>query len=514
MNSIDAFLNRLTMYRLVLYYLLVLIFAAIILGFFHFLPYSPWAILFSTALAIGACWSLNELLAWFFKAPTNPESTYITACILALLVTPVAWGASPVFLLLACLLAVASKYLLAFKNKHFFNPAAFGVAAASLLGAGAASWWVGSTAMVALVLIGGLLVVRKLQRFDLVLSFIVVATLAIIFTSGFASDILGAGRLIFLDGPILFFAFVMLTEPLTTPPTRRLRMIYGALIGLLFAPGLVFAVCPPWLADLAGFSLLLGTPEFALLLGNLCSFAVSPKGRFMLTLKKIERTSDTTSDFVFESDRRLVFAPGQYMEWTLPHRKSDTRGVRRYFTIASAPTQKEVRLGVKFYDPPSSFKRALSSLTPGALVSASEIRGDFTLPSDPRQKLVFIAGGIGITPFRSMLEYLLDRKESRPIVLFYATRFAADLAYRELLERAQRELNIQVLYAISDERAGSGMLQGPLNRDHVRQYVPDLDACVFYLSGPRSMVVTFQRTLRELSVSRRQIKTDFFPGFV
>jgi glycine betaine catabolism B len=509
MNIIDAFLNRITMYRLVLYYLIGLITVAVIFGFLHLLPYSPWAILLSTALALAACWSLNQLFAWFFKAPSNPESTYITALILTLIVAPVDIGQSPIFLLLSCLIAIISKYVLAYKNKHLFNPAAFGVALASLAGAGAAAWWVGNSNpwFMGSVLIGGLLIVRKLQRFDLVLTFGVVAVMVILIIGGF-SNILSSVRLALFETPLFFFAFVMLTEPLTTPPTRALRIYYGALVGLLFAPQLSTVLHLEWLSSV------LGTPEEALLWGNLFSFAVGPKGRFILKLKRIERTSDTTSDFVFESDRQAVFKPGQYMEWMLPHSKADTRGVRRYFTVASAPTQKDLRLGVKFYDPPSTFKRALATLQPGAVMSASELRGDFTLPKDRNQKLVFIAGGIGITPFRSMLEYLLDKKEKRSIVLFYSARLSVDFAYKDLLERARRELGIQVIYAVSDERASEGMIQGPLNRDHLRQHVPDLDQRMFYLSGPRSMVTSFERTLRELDVSRRHIKTDFFPGFV
>jgi ferredoxin-NADP reductase len=412
----------------------------------------------------------------------------------------VSLGDNHVFLLLSCIIAIGSKYLLAFKNKHLFNPAAFGVAAATILGSGAASWWVGGNLpLLAFVLIGGLLLVRKLQRFDLVLSFAIAAVLSIVITGRFSNPLTGAS-LALLHTPLFFFAFVMLSEPLTTPPTRALRIAYGVLVGVLFAP-------------MVGLWGVYSTPELALLLGNLFSFVVSPKGRFSLKLKRVERTSETTSDFVFESDRQPVFKPGQYMEWTLPHSHSDSRGVRRYFTVASAPTQKDVRLGVKFYDPPSTFKRALASLRPGALVSAGELRGDFTLPSDPKQKLVFIAGGIGITPFRSMLEYLLDKGEKRPITLFYSVRLAADVAYKDLLERAKRELGITIIYTVIDERAGSSLVQGPLNREHVREYVSNPSECLFYLSGPRSMVVSFERTLRELHVSRRHIKTDFFPGF-
>src|ERR1700733_13955740 len=89
MNYIDSFLNRITMYRLVWYYLSVLIAVAVVCGAFGLIGYSPLAILFSTALATGVCWIVNELCAYLFKAHPNVESVYISAFIITLIVTPV-----------------------------------------------------------------------------------------------------------------------------------------------------------------------------------------------------------------------------------------------------------------------------------------------------------------------------------------------------------------------------------------------------------------------------------------
>ncbi|TIP56005.1 MAG: hypothetical protein E5X68_35440, partial [Mesorhizobium sp.] len=87
------------------------------------------------------------------------------------------------------------------------------------------------------------------------------------------------------------------------------------------------------------------TPELALLTGNLFAYAVSPKGRFVLTLERIEQTAVDTYDFVFKSQRKLAFQAGQYLEWTLGLDRPDNRGNRRYFTVASSPTEQSVRLG-------------------------------------------------------------------------------------------------------------------------------------------------------------------------
>ena len=133
---IDGLLNRITMYRLVLYYLATLLVVAFIFGFFGILPYNPAALVFSTIVIIATCWITNWICARVFNAVTNVESVYITATILALIITPVmATNAAGVgFLIFASVWAMASKYLLAIGKRHIFNPAAFGVALSSVRG--------------------------------------------------------------------------------------------------------------------------------------------------------------------------------------------------------------------------------------------------------------------------------------------------------------------------------------------------------------------------------------------
>ena len=144
------------------------------------------------------------------------------------------------------------------------------------------------------------------------------------------------------------------------------------------------------------------------MVGNVFSYVVSPKRRVVLKLKRKSKMAPDIVDFVFKSSQKLAFQPGQYMEFTLAHPHPDSRGNRRYFTLASSPTEDVVRLGIRFYQQGSSFKKALYRMDGRTKIVAAQIAGDFTLPADPQQKLVFIAGGIGITPFRSMLKYLLD----------------------------------------------------------------------------------------------------------
>lgn len=501
-DFIDNILNRITMYRLVLYYLVALLFAAFVFSFFHVLPFDPTALAFSSVLILLVSWISNWVFARTFKAATNIESVYITALILALIITPVTAtnGSGVGFLVFASVWASASKYIFAIGKKHIFNPAAFAVALTALAINQPATWWIGGNlVMLPLVVLGGLLIVRKVQRFDLVMSFSIASlvTIALSSSSGYTTAVVQT----LLHSSFFFLAFVMLTEPLTTPPTRTLRVLYGAIVGFLFAPTI----------HIGTFYM---TPELALLVGNIFSYIVSPKGRYMLTLTAVEKMANDVYDFVFTPDRAFPFSPGQYLEWTLPHQYADDRGNRRYFTIASAPTEGQVRLGVKFYSPSSTFKRALAAMKAGSTISASHLSGSFVLPRDPKQKLAFIAGGIGVTPFRSMIQYLLDSKQARPIVMLYSNKTVADVAYKSIFDRAQAELGIRTLYTISGEKtAPPGMIHGSIDASLIAHEVPDFRDRTFYISGPKAMVDAFKKTLTAMGVSRFKIKSDFFPGF-
>jgi ferredoxin-NADP reductase/Na+-translocating ferredoxin:NAD+ oxidoreductase RnfD subunit len=495
LNSIDRFLNKITMYRLVLYYLMLLVVIAAIFGGFGLLPYSPVAILFSAFFISVFGWVINALFAYIFKAQANVESVYITGFILALIITPGSFSdiSAMIFLALAITLATASKYVLAIDKKHIFNPVAIAVVITAFVFKLHASWWIGGNLpMMAFIIVGGLLILRKVQRFDMALTFFGFALLSDILTHA-SSEPLTTIQKALLHTPLLFFASIMITEPLTTPPTRGWRIAYGALVGALFSPfihiGAVYS-----------------SPELALVVGNIFSYAISPKGKRTLTLKEKKKVSDDIYDFVFETDKKINFRPGQYLEWTLGHAKPDDRGNRRYFTIASSPTEGTVHLGIKFYEPSSTFKKKLLTLEPGDTIMAGQLAGDFTLPRDPAQKLAFIAGGIGITPFRSMVKDLTDRNEKRDAVLLYSNRNAAEIAYREVFDNAAEKMNMQTVYINSET-------EGRITAEMIKKEIPDYKERMFYISGTHSMTNAFEKTLSEMGVPRMHIKIDFFPGF-
>ncbi len=500
---IDDALNRVTMYRLVLYYLIFLLGVALLLSFAGVMGYDPFALLFTTGFLLAACSISNWIFARAFAVAPNAESTYITALILALIISPLQSYADLWFLGWAAVLAMASKYIVAIGKKHIFNPAAFAVALTYVAIDQSASWWIGSAVMLPFVLAGGVLVVRKLQRADLVVSFLLTGLVTILLGAVITgSDWIATVERIMLYSPAFFFAFIILTEPLTSPQSADWRVLYGALVGLLFVPEI----------HIGGF---FTTPEFAILIGNIFAYLVSPKRTLVLQLKRKTKLAPDVYDFVFAPPSKFAYAPGQYMEWTLGHADPDSRGNRRYFTLASSPTESNLRLGVKFYDASSSFKQALLSLDTNSEVVASQLAGDFTLPRDPKQKCVFIAGGIGITPFRSMIKYLLDKHERRPVTLFYAGRTANELVYLDIFEKARSELGIKTIYTITDSARVPSWWQGKVGRITpalLKEQVPDYKDSLFYISGPKSMVDGFKALLRQLNVAETHIKTDFFQG--
>lgn len=498
------------MYRLVVYVLIGLLvvgFTYSLFGSLGLAPFTPINFLISCAVILGASWLTNKIFAKVFEAPTNTESVYITALILMCIVTPPSQGTFLQYFSLAVwasVWAMASKYIFAVGKKHIFNPAAIALVITWLTIHQSASWWIGRGDMLPFAAIGGLLIVMKIRRFDMVLTFMVsalvsIGTIALI--SG--ADPIFALSTTFTDTAFVFFGTIMLTEPLTTPPTKRLQIIYAILVGFLFAPNLHIGS-------------VYSTPELALVLGNIFSYLVSPKRKYVLALKDRVQLANNTFEYVFAGAGNIRFRPGQYMEWLLPHAHVDSRGNRRYFTLSSSPTENELRIGVRQYDQSSSFKKYLHDMPIGTPIIAAQLAGDFVLPKDTTKKLVFIAGGIGITPFRSMIQYLLDTGEKRNITLLYVNKDKEDVAYQDVFDRAHAKLGVKTIYLFSNpkEVPEGSFRRGRITDELLKEVVPDYQESTFYISGPDAMVSDIKSHLKTISVRSRQIKTDYFPGLV
>ncbi len=503
-RQIDNFLNSITMYRLVLYGLFGIAILSIVFGFLGVLPYTGLGYVGSLLIVCTSAYGANYIFSRLYKAPTNSESALITGLILFFILPPATRISDLGIFFLAGIIAMASKYILARGTKHIFNPAAAAATILFFTGITGADWWIGSLVMTPAVLIFGLLIVRKIRKFSMFFTF-VTSSLVVMLTLGFINKV-GLADLLtqaFTSWPLIFLGTVMLTEPLTTPPTRRHQMMYGGLVGGLFASQ--FHIGPVF-----------STPELALVVGNIFSYIVSPKDKLMLKFKQKLKVGSTVYEFIFESNKKLRFKAGQYLEWTLPHVHVDGRGNRRYFTIASAPTEDEVRLGVKVFDVSSSFKRALSAMQVGDPIAASQLSGEFTLPKNKKEKIVLIAGGIGVTPYRSMIKYLIDKGEKRDIVLLYACSSADDFAYKDLFDEATRKIGLKVVYIITNSKnvpQGWHGATGYIDASMLREYIEDYTSRKFYLSGPQKMVTSYYDTLIKMGLNRSNIVTDYFPGF-
>jgi ferredoxin-NADP reductase len=501
-RTLDAFLNNITMYRLVLYGLIVIAGAGLLNSFLGNMSLSGVGLLISLGLLAATSYVAHLFFRSMWSVTTNTESWLITVLILFCILPPVTTVQRGLAVVAAAILAVGSKYVLAWHRKHIFNPAAFGAFAVGILGLVHATWWAGSAAMLPFTVIVGLLIVRKMRKFYMFGAF-VAASIIMLLAVGIHNDRTLTTVLwqAIASGPLIFLGTVMLTEPSTTPPRVSQQLIYGIVVGVVFTSQL-------------NWGILSTTPALALLIGNILAYVGSSKSKVRLKLQQIQQLSAQVYDFTFVPERPIQHLPGQYMEWTLPVSHADNRGNRRTFTIASSPTENVVHLGAKFYEPSSSFKKVLRTLQPGDYIQGGQIAGSFTLPTDASQKMVWIAGGIGITPFRSMLAYLIDKQEKRDIVIFYAVAKPEEVSYQEVCKAAEAYgvKTIPVLgsdIVPADWRGKTGFI----TKDMIMQEVPDYQQRTFYLSGPNAMVEHYKDAVRGMHIPKRCIKTDYFSGY-
>lgn len=505
-NFIDNFLNSITMYRLALYYLIVLVVVSFFASFGGLVLYGPLDVLISALVLVSFCVIGNILFSKIAGAVPNVESVFITAFIL-LLILPIAFPTDIPILIIASIIAMGSKYVFAIKRQHIFNPAAFATFSIGIIfNTGGGVWWVSAPVLLPVVIVGGLLLVRKIRRGQVVSLFLITYCIVSAGISFFNQvsilDFLNTLSILFVQSALLFFVFVMFTEPLTAPAHPKQQMSYAVFTAVLYALPQVRNI---------GFVV---TPETALIIGNIFSYIISPKEKFILQLKDTKQLASGIYELIFQKNSKFTFTPGQYMEWTLSHKKSDTRGNRRYFTLASSPTEHTIQLGVRLYEKPSSFKSALVQMVSGEKIVAGGLAGDFILPKDKDKKLVFVAGGIGITPFRSMLKYLVDTNEKRDIVLLSINKIEEDIVYKEIFEEAKKKIGLKIIYILTEQvPTGWKGLTGHLSLEMIQEHIADFKDRTFYISGSHIVVSSTKSVLKKLGVKNAEIKTDYFPGF-
>jgi ferredoxin-NADP reductase len=501
MTRLDALLGKVQMYRLVSMVLAAIAVVAIVESLVGVLGFPPLALLATLVTVLVACVVANRVMALLFRVRPHTESSIITALLLFFLFFPTTDGEELLSVALVAAIAVASKYLLAWRGRHIFNPAAIGAVIITLTGLNASVWWVGTPVLLPAVAIGAFLVLHRTRQLPMGMTFIVLATVIVtIVQSSFGLALPDAVIYALGSTPLVFLAGFMLSEPLTLPPRRWQRLALAGVVALLFS--IPFSIGP-----------LYSSPELALVVGNLLAFFVGQRRGLSLSFERSTSLTPSMTEFVFSSKRPVSFRAGQYLELSIPHTGADSSGTRRVFSIASAPSNPhELRFGVRMGESTSSFKRALSALKPSQSVRANLVAGDFLLPRDPSRPVLLVAGGIGITPFISQLEQDAAEGVARDLVLVYAIRAHEDFAYSDTLRR----LGVRVVllapsepHALADGWSYAG--PGRLTSELIEQHVADVRERIAFVSGPPRLVGAVRAALRRLRV--RRIVTDAFSGY-
>lgn len=218
-----------------------------------------------------------------------------------------------------------------------------------------------------------------------------------------------------------------------------------------------------------------------------------------------EDTAQNIKTFWFKPSREVAYTAGQFTEIKLPHDHPDERGDKRWFTLSSSPTEELLSITTKFSSPGSSFKQTLLALKSGTELHLADPMGDFVLPKDVSIPLVFVAGGIGVTPMRSMVTWLRDSKQRRDITLLYVASSDNQLAFVPLFQKYCRYVVI-----LTRERDGNG---AELTAKRILELTKPADNAQIYLSGPEPMIEILVDQFTKTDIEKGRLVTDYFPGY-
>lgn len=512
-NRVFAVLGRVSMYRLVLLSLAALAVVALVLSLFGLVAPTPLELIVTNLVLAAVCAGTDWVGHRIVRLTWRLESSLITAGILLFVLRPTLdpWGLLGIAL--AAVAASASKYVLAWRGRHIFNPAAVGATVLALFGIaapalGSPSWWVGTPAMALPVALFGLAVLWRTEKLRVVAVFLVIAVgVAVLRTSVQYQDAgldLDLGTIfwpILLSSPFLFLGAFMLSEPLTLPPRRWQQLTVAALVGVLAG----------WPIDLGVISL---GQERALLIGNLLAFAFAVRTAVRLTLRSRDEITPTVRQLTFTAERRLAFSPGQYLELEVPHKHADSRGTRREFSIVSSPEDlPELRVAFRegsASKPQSSYKRALAAVQPGDRLAVTGVWGDFLLPTRTGAPVLMVAAGIGVTPFVAQLRHMAAAQEDRDIVLVYIASEASELAFRDEIEASGIPVIVFTRDRPDDLPPSWTWARGVrLDAEGLMRVVPDIVSRHAYISGPPTLIAELAPALERA----RSITTDAFSGY-
>lgn len=220
-------------------------------------------------------------------------------------------------------------------------------------------------------------------------------------------------------------------------------------------------------------------------------------------VKKLTLTGNIKS-FIFKPERLFNWKAGQYLIAKIEHKNIDLRGKMRFITISSAPFEKHVMITTRIFGKKaSSFKKALDNLELGEEIEIKGPDGDLFI-DDLKKQYVFIAGGVGITPFRSILKQLDFENKMASIILLYANRNNKILFKDELEQIAQKFSRFKIIYFISP---------GKITVEKLKKLNIDFKKNIFFISGPENMIYKIKGLLNSLGVKDENIKEDYFTGY-
>lgn len=228
-----------------------------------------------------------------------------------------------------------------------------------------------------------------------------------------------------------------------------------------------------------------------------------------LRIKEIIQRTHNVKSFRLDAGGDIAFTAGQFLALTL----ANNPGLKRYLSISSSPTEKcHIEFTKKITA--SDFSKTLDALRPGDLVKVQYPFGKFTL-DDPKAKIAFLSGGIGITPIRSIVKFVVDSNLGTDMALVYANRSVTDIVFREDFDYLQKVYpQLKVSHVLCEAAPDFKCTVGLINSAIIKNEVPDYKIRKFYLCGPPAMVESMQKILTdELALKGENIVTENFQGY-
>lgn len=229
--------------------------------------------------------------------------------------------------------------------------------------------------------------------------------------------------------------------------------------------------------------------------------------RYDVRLLRKQEVAEGTMEFTLEKPPGFEYRAGQFGDLVLPPSTGlSGDNAKHGFSFVSAPFEDTLRMATRMRRT-SAFKNAAAQVPEGTMVQLLALWGDFTLHKNAAIPAVFVIGGIGITPVRSIIAQATHDKASHRITLIYANRTPAQAAYHaELQQLAQVNPHFSYVPVYTDT-------QGRVNAATIRQHVPDIATARFYLAGPEGMVKAMRGLLDEVGADEDNIRTEEFEGY-